>query len=187
MQLPGFNDSWWSSSRCRGIWFAFLDKMNASSVYTCPPRAFAAWCACCFVLVEDGETYVKLFHIERCIFMYYIFVFNKNRKWKLLIEIGRKLLENWLFMKFVCVSLLNLKNLVLDCIEIVINIIISFEPWESWVFQKGKLRPSCINSTRNQVALLQAVSSFPRKVIDELYEGTILQVFLFFLCHYTNY
>lgn len=34
-------------------------------------------------------------------------------------------------MKFVCVSLLNLKNLVLDCIEIVINIIISFEPWES--------------------------------------------------------
>lgn len=22
----GFNDSWWSSSRCRGIWFAFLDE-----------------------------------------------------------------------------------------------------------------------------------------------------------------
>lgn len=57
-------------------------------------------------------------------------------------------MEN-LFMKFVCVSLLNLKNLVLDCIEIVINIIISFEPWESWVFQKGKLH--------DQVALTRLV------------------------------
>lgn len=34
-------------------------------------------------------------------------------------------------MKFVRVILLNLKNLVLDCVRIVINIIISFEPWES--------------------------------------------------------
>lgn len=150
MQLPGFNDSWWSSSRCRGIWFAFLDKMNASSVYTCPPRAFATWCACCFVLVEDGETYVKLFHIERCIFMYYVFVFNKNRKWKLLIEIGRKLLDGKLVVYEICLCIfINLKNLVLDCIEIVINIIISFEPWESWVFQKGKLH--------DQVALTRLV------------------------------
>lgn len=89
--------------------------------------------------------------ILHAVFLCIIYLFcNKNRKWKLLIEIGRKLLDGKLVVYEICLCIfINLKNLILDCIEIVINIIISFEPWESWVFQKGKLH--------DQVALTRFV------------------------------